>query len=280
MQERDGFPAGVPAWIERPALDPDGLTRFYAALFNWTFEDRSPDADARYLVASLDGQPAAAIGSLRDGTSADAWHTSIACDDVEATADRVRAAGGTVVAEPHDLGNLARIAACTEPAGAAFGLWQPGTIRGAGVVNTPGSWNFSELNTTDVEGAKQFYGAVFGWEVDEVDMGVGGVSLMVRMPGYADFLEQFDPGIRERHAAFGAPPGFSESIAGFIPLPEGEAPHWTITFTVADADATAARARELGGAVEVEPYDIGPTRRAIIRDPAGARFAASAFNPE
>lgn len=55
--------------------------------------------------------------------------------------------------------------------------------------------------------------------------------------------------------------------------------HWSITFTVADADAIVARARELGGAVEVEPYDIGPTRSSIIRDPEGARFAANAFNP-
>lgn len=279
MQERDGFPAGVPAWVERLVHDPRGLTDFYGGLFGWTFEDRSSDTDAPYLVASLNGKPAAAIGTVRDGTAADAWHTSVSVGDVDVAAERVRAGGGTVVAGPAELGDLARIATCTDPSGASFGLWEPGAIRGAAVVNAPGSWNFSDLNTTDVEGAKTFYGEVFRWEVDEVDIGTGEQSLMVRLPGYADFLQQFDPGIRERHASFGAPPGFSEAIAWIVPLPEGEAPHWSVTFTVADADAIAEGARRLGGAVEVEPADVGPTRMSMCRDPAGARFTASAFNP-
>jgi predicted enzyme related to lactoylglutathione lyase len=279
MQQRDGFPAGVPAWVDRVVTEPHDLAPFYEGLFGWTFEDVSSDPDAPYLVASLGGRRAAAIGGGRDGAPTDAWTTAVAVDDVETVAERVRQAGGIVVAGPNDLAGVARVATCTDPTGSVFGLWQPGAIRGASVVNEPGSWNFSELNTTDVEGAKRFYGAVFGWEVDEVDIGAGEPSLMVRMPGYADFLEQFDPGIRERHASFGAPPGFSEAIAWFVPLAEGEDSHWSITFSSADTDATVSRARELGGEVEVEPHDVGPTRIAIIRDPAGARLTASAFNP-
>ena len=86
-------------------------------------------------------------------------------------------------------------------------------------------------------------------------------STMVRLPGYADFLEKFDPGIRQRHAVFGAPPGFSECIAWIQPLAGGDAtPHWSVTFTVDDTDGIAARSRELGGTVLVEPYDIPPVR--------------------
>ena len=94
---------------------------------------------------------------------------------------------------------------------------------------------------------------------------------MVRLPGYADFLEQFDPGIRQRHADFGAPPGFSECIAWILPLRGEDAnPHWSVTFAVDDTDAVAARARELGAIVLVmEPFDIPPVRSAVIRDPAG-----------
>jgi predicted enzyme related to lactoylglutathione lyase len=280
MQQREGFPPGVPAWIDRLVPDPHGLAAFYGGLFGWTFEELEvPAQDAPYLVALLGGRRAVAISSPRLSTPGDAWNTYIGCDDVEATIARVREAGGTVVAEPIELGDAAVIATCVDPAGATFGLWQPRSIGGAEVVNAPGSWNFSELNATDVDGANRFYGAVFGWVVDAVDLGTGDPSLMVRLPGYADFLEQFDPGIRERHASFGAPPGFSECIAWIVPLPEGEAPHWSVTFTVADADATVARARELGGVVEVEPFDVGPTRSSVIRDPAGARFAANAFNP-
>ena len=267
--------------IEIPADDPGRATHFYGELFGWTFDDvASHGADGSYLVARLDGRRAAAIGTTRAGISSDAsWNTYVATNDADATAALVGEAGGTVVAGPMELFDIGRVAMCTDPARAAFGLWQPRAIGGADVVNAPGSWNFSELNTADADEATPFYGRVFGWEADEVDMG-GAPATMVRLPGYADFLEQFDPGIRQRHADFGAPPGFSDCVAWIQPLGEGGTPHWSVTFAVADSDAIAARARELGGTVEAEPFDAGPVRSAVIRDPLGARFAASAFNPD
>ena len=164
-------------------------------------------------------------------------------------AARVRDAGGNVIAAPSDRFGLATTAICADPAGAVFGLWEPGSIRGAGSVNAPGTWNFSELNTDDVEGATRFYASVFGWEVSEVDMGAM-KGTMVRLPGYADFLEQVNPGTKQRHIDFGAPPGFTECVAWFLPLGEGAMPHWSLTISVADADAVAAKARELGGSVD------------------------------
>jgi predicted enzyme related to lactoylglutathione lyase len=279
MREREGFPAGVPAWIDTRPADPDSAAEFYAGLVGWQFENRAPAGSPSYLVATLDGREVVAIGSRRAGDPAsDAWTTYVAVDDADATAARVRELGGTVISDPSDLFDAARIAVCADPSGAVFGLWQPGTIRGAQVVNTPGSWNFSELNTGDVEGARRFYGALFGWEVDEVDLG-GNAATMVRLPGYADVLEQFDPGIRQRHADFGAPPGFSECIA-WIQAPDGDArPHWSVSFAVADADAVSARARELGGTVVVEPFDIAPVRSAVLCDPQGTQFTVNAFSP-
>ena len=120
---------------------------------------------------------------------------------------------------------------CTDPAGAAFGVWEPGTNRGAGSVNVPGAWNFSELNTGDAAAATRFYAAVFGWETSEVDMGAM-KGTMVRLPGYADFLERYYPGTKQRHLDFGAPPGFTECVAWFLPLREGAAPHWSVTFSI------------------------------------------------
>jgi uncharacterized protein len=280
MLERDGFPPGVPAWIDTHQPDPDAAAAFYAKLFGWAFEERMPAGAAeRYLVASLEGRTVAAISSRRPRSPASpAWNTYIGVDSADASAARVRDAGGRVVTEPFDSGDVGRVAACADPSGATFGLWQPGSVKGAQSVNAPGTWNFSELNTRDVEGAKRFYGAVFGWEADEVHMGAM-AGTMVRLPGYADFLEQFDPGIRQRHADFGAPAGFSECIAWILPLKDDEAPHWSVTFAVADTDAVAARASELDGTVVVEPFDIAPVRSAVLRDPQGARFTVSAFNP-
>ena len=45
-------------------------------------------------------------------------------------------------------------------------------------------------------------------------------------------------------------------------------------------DATAARAAELGGSVEVPPFDAGPVRQAMLRDPEGAQFPVGKYDPE
>jgi len=278
MPERDGFPAGVPAWIDIIQPDPEAAASFYGGLFGWTFEDRLTDAgDRRYMVASLDGRSVAAISSPPPGPApSPTWNTYVGVESADASAATVRQTGGTVARDPVDIGDVGRVASCADPAGATFGLWQPGTVRGAQSVNAPGAWNFSELNTDD-EGARRFYGEVFGWEADAVDMGALS-GTMLRLPGYADFLEQFDPGIRQRHADFGAPPGFSECIGWILPLQAGETAHWSITFSVDDTDALAARATALGGQILVKPFDVPPVRSAVLLDPAGARFTISAFN--
>ena len=279
MPERDGFPAGVPAWVDTAQPDVDAAIAFYGELFGWQFDERGGSPADRYAVATLDGKTVAAIASPSSGNpSSPAWTTYVAVDSANEVAARVRDGGGTVLDDPADRHGLARVVLCHDPAGAAFGLWEPATIRGAEAVNAPGAWNFSELNTDDVATATGFYAAVFGWEVSEVDMGAM-KGTMVRLPGYADFLERFNPGTKQRHIDFGAPPGFTECVAWFLPLDQGEAPHWSLTFSVADADAIAAKARELGGSVVVEPFDMPMVRSTVIRDPAGARFTANAFNP-
>ena len=56
--------------------------------------------------------------------------------------------------------------------------------------------------------------------------------------------------------------------------------HWSVTFAVDDADATAALANSLGGEVVAGPVDAPWTRMAVIKDPQGAIFIASQFVPE
>jgi uncharacterized protein len=282
MADRVGFPAGVPSWIDTTQPDPAAAAAFYGELFGWQLEDRMPPgSDGQYFMATLDGREVAAIGSLPPGSPPSAsWNTYIQVDSADETATKVRSAGGTVIADPFDVFDSGRMAVCADPSDAVFSLWQPGTMTGAELVNSPGAWNFSELNTRDIEGARRFYGTVFGWEADEVDMG-GLAGTMVRLPGYADFLEQFDPGIRERHADFGAPPGFSECVAWMMLLENDDVPpHWSVTFTVAETDAVVDTARRLNGTVVMEPVNVGPTRTAVLRDPAGAQFTVSAFNPQ
>ena len=285
MLERDGYPAGVPCWVDTPQPDPDAAARFYAGVFGWEFEDVMPsDSPGRYLVGRLRGRDVAAVGSLSDGVPPMAmWNTYMWVDDADETAAKAKEAGGSVLTEPFDVMGSGRMAVLADPEGAAFCVWQAGEHRGAQLVNEPGTWNFSELNTRDPKGAEAFYGAVFGWEANSVDLGDGGFT-MWRLAGYGDFLEQRDPELRSRMAADGAPEGFEDVVAWLRPMDgdddSGETPpHWSITFAVDDADATAAAVADLGGKVLVPPFDAPWVRMTVLSDPQGAVFTASKYVP-
>jgi predicted enzyme related to lactoylglutathione lyase len=107
-------------------------------------------------------------------------------------------------------------------------------------------------------------------------------ATMWRRPGYGAALERHDPGIRQRHADAGAPAGFTDAI-GWLMQMAGDvadiAPHWAVTFAVDGTDAAAERAAELGGSIVVAPFDAGPTRVAVLRDPQGATFSISTYGP-
>ena len=90
-----------------------------------------------------------------------------------------------------------------------------------------------------------FYAPVFGWRAADMDQGAG---TMIQVPGYGDHLAAtVDPGIHERQAS--APPGFADVIGGLVVIGAGEAPHWHVTFTVADRDDSAATAERLGATI-------------------------------
>jgi uncharacterized protein len=119
----------------------------------------------------------------------------------------------------------------------------------------PGTFSWVELSTTDTEGAKRFYGDLFGWEADDLpipeDAG-GGVYTMLELNGerVAALYEQ----MKDQREA-------------------GVPPNWLSYVTVADADAAAARAKEVGGAVHAGPFDVMTAgRMAVIADPTGAMF--------
>ena len=63
------------------------------------------------------------------------------------------------------------------------------------------------------------------------------------------------------------------------PLTDDGPAHWSVTFATDDADAAAARAEKHGGTVLVPPFDAEPVRMTVLRDPQGAVFAASKYQP-
>lgn len=118
----------------------------------------------------------------------------------------------------------------------------------------PGTFSYVELLTTDAAAAKGFYTELLGWEYGEGPMPGGGSYWLAQVGG--------------------------ETVAGLMDQPAaqrdaGVPPAWFSYITVADADETAGRVRELGGDVHAEPFDVmGLGRMAVIADPTGAMFAA------
>jgi predicted enzyme related to lactoylglutathione lyase len=270
---RPDYPAGVPCWVDVSAPDLPAAARFYEGLFGWKVEERSPG----YLVGQLGGADVAGIGSLIPDAPV-AWNTYIRVDSAAETAAKLTAAGGKVLRGAYETPGVARVVACADPTGAEFGVYEPAGLIGAQAVNEPGTFNFNELNTADFEGSAVFYGSVFGWETEPLEF-EGASFTMWRRPGYGDFLETIDPGVRRRHQETGAPPGFTDAVAWMQALSEeGGTPHWSVTFSVDDADAVAARAERLGATVVAAPYDAGPSRITVLRDPQGATFTANRFN--
>jgi uncharacterized protein len=280
MLERDGYPEGVPCWVDTAQPDPQAAVEFYGGLFGWDFEDRMPaEAPGNYFVATIRGKDVAAIGSQMEGSPPQPyWSTYVWVDSADDAAAKAREAGGSVLAEPFDVMEAGRMAVLADPQGAAINVWQAGRHRGAQLVNEPGTWNFSELNTSDPSAARAFYGALFGWEATDLELD-GQTSAMWRRPGYADHLEERDPGLRRRMADQGAPPGFEDCVAWMLPLNGDQPPHWSVTFAIDDADAAAAKATELGGTVLVPPMDAPYVRLTVLRDPQGAVFTASKYVP-
>jgi uncharacterized protein len=115
----------------------------------------------------------------------------------------------------------------------------------------PGTFCWVGVATSDPAAAEQFYTRLFGWQPEEHSEGEAGTFTMLRRTAHdVAILYRQQPQAR----AAGAPP------------------HWTSYISVIDADATAARAGELGGAaVFREPFDVLDAGRvAAISDPTGA----------
>ncbi len=280
MPERDGYIPGVPCWIDTGHPDPEAVLPFYEGLFGWQFEDTMPgDTEGHYFVGRIRGGDVAAVGSIPEGAPPlAAWNTYVWVESADETVVRTRDAGGGVVMEPFDVMDAGRMAVLTDPEGAVFSVWQAKHHKGANVVNEHGSLNFNGLATRNLEGAKAFYGAVFGWKTLALTAGV-----MWTLPGYGDHLEEMSPGLREQMAQMGAPDGFIDVVAAVNPIADDDTTtpaHWSVTFAVENADAAAAKGRQLGGEVVAGPFDAPWTRMAVINDPQGATFIASQFVPE
>lgn len=248
MTTIDKHAQGWISWVDLMTSDPADARRFYGSLFDWTFEMGPPESGP-YTICFKAGKRIAGVGPKPpDAPYPTAWTPYLATDDVDATCARIREAGGTVNMGPIDVFEEGRMAIVADPTGGVFGLWQARRHSGAQLIDEPGTLNWAELNTRDLERAKTFFVAVFGYEPHNMD-GLPYVTLH-----------------------FG-----DKTVGGILQMTEqwpAEVPaHWMSYFGSADPDATIAAATKLGGKQCVPPFDTPYGRIAVLEDPQGGFFS-------
>jgi len=257
MPDVTRFAPGTFCWVELATSDQDGAKTFYTSLFGWTFVDNPMGEMGFYTTLKLRGRD---VGALYQKPKAQAaipphWLSYVAVADVDAAARRVKDLSGATIMDPFDVMDVGRMTVATDPAGAVFALWQANRHAGAGVVNEPGAFCWQELQTNDTEKAAAFYTGLFGWTA-KTEPGGGELA-------YTEWK------------ADGTSRGGMMKIG---PRMKGVPPHWLVYFAVADCDAAAARARELGAQAYVPPMDIPNVGRfSVLADPQGAVFAIIAL---
>lgn len=251
MTKRDASPPGAPCWADLWTTDVEGSRRFYSQLFGWDALEPSPEFGGYWMFNRGDAPTAGGMGSMGDMTADNTWKPYFCTRDMEATLSKAASAGATVQGEAMPVADLGVQAVLTDPAGAVFGLWQPGSFEGFRVVGENASPSWFELQTSEHANEVAFYRDLFGYEIT-----------------VAGDTDDF------RYYTFRSP-GADEDMGGMMDsrrwLTAGGG-HWDIYWHVDDARATAQTVKELGGSVSQGPDDTPYGVLVVCTDPAGARF--------
>jgi hypothetical protein len=240
--------------VDLASSDAAGSRSFYGQLFGWEAEE--PNAEfGGYFNFTKDGHRLAGCMASEPGAPVtNAWAVYLATDDANKTVEAAGANGGQVVVPPTQVGDLGTMAVVLDRDGASIGVWQPGLHRGFGVQGEPGTPGWFELQAKNYPAAVDFYRDVFRWETR---------------------VASDTPELRYTVQAHG-----DEQLAGIMDassfLPDGAPVQWSVYFSVADTDATLAKAVELGGSVLMDSEDTPYGRLAVAADATGAQFKLAA----
>ncbi|MFI0235619.1 VOC family protein [Streptomyces sp. NPDC016845] len=252
---------GAPNWLDLATPDLDASVSFYGGVFGWRFRPGGAETGG-YGMFTLDGKKVAGAMTVTADQGTPGWTVYFRAADADAAVKAAEQAGATVFLQPMDVLDQGRMAILADPAGGAFGLWQPRQHKGFEHVTQDGGLNWVELHTSDAPAAKEFYATVLGWGTFDVEFPGGSYTTV-------------SPAGTDENGMFG----------GIAPLDTepGEAQpdtHWTPYIHVPDVDAAAATAQKLGGTVRSAPAGVaGVGRIATLTDPHGGAFAVIKGDP-
>ncbi|APE26630.1 MULTISPECIES: VOC family protein [Streptomyces] len=247
-------PEGTPVWADAMFKDVEVAKTFYGDVLGWTFGESSSEF-GNYTQAYKGGKAVAAVVPPmpgQDGEGQSTWCLYFASADVAATAEKIRAAGGTVLMEPMQVGDFGSMCIAQEPSGAVFGLWQAGQHEGFELEGESGSYAWAEVFTREPAKTDPFFTDVFGYGSKKMK------------DEHVDY-RVFDLG--------GAQPVLGRMLMTAEDFPPEIPSYIQLYFAVDNCDKAVEAAQRLGGKKLFGPMDSPFGRFAAILDPQGATFA-------
>lgn len=247
-------PEGTPIWYELLTKDAAASTAFYEAVVGWKVQPPNPHDEKRYQMIDSGHGFAGGIMQLSEQMCANGakptWLFYVGVNDVDATAEKVKKAGGAILMQPFDIPNVGRIAMIADPQGIPLYIMR-GTTHEASTAFDPrgmGKCNWNELATPDQARANEFYAKVFGWNYPD----------KMAMPGMGDYVFVSAAGT---------------TIGATMTQAEGAPRGWQFYFRTPDIDVAAEKVKKAGGMVHAGPMDVpGGDRVIVASDVHGVPF--------
>lgn len=114
-------------WQELVTPDQEASGSFFSKLLGWSLKRVDADESGTYTLFQKDGQDIAGMMKPTADTPGKGsyWHSYIAVDDIDSCAKQTVELGGKVLVPPHDVPDVGRICAVSDPTGAVAHLMQP-----------------------------------------------------------------------------------------------------------------------------------------------------------
>jgi predicted enzyme related to lactoylglutathione lyase len=127
MSTQTASRVGTFVWHENVSTDPERAQEFYKQLFGWETEVFKA-GEVEYPMISVDGKTHGGFPPVQAGTLPH-WAGNVAVEDVDATVDKAKGAGGKLILGPQDIPEVGRFAVLADPQGAVVVLFQSGAKR-------------------------------------------------------------------------------------------------------------------------------------------------------
>jgi uncharacterized protein len=243
-------------WYELMTTDTEAAKRFYGELVGWKVQPVEMPGMDYAMWQKPGGGEIGGVSTLPPEAAAMGapphWLLHVAVDEVDGAVAKARDLGAQVHVPPTDIPGYGRFAVLADPQGGTFGVYKGNQdYEATGVDQALGGISWHELMTSDLEGAKKFYTALFGWK-ETATMDMGPEMGTYWMFGHTD-----------------------KSYGGMMKRsPQMPVTAWVAYVTVPDTRKVVERVPQLGGQVLYGPQEVpGGGIVAMGLDPQGAAFA-------